>query len=258
MSLSSKDLSSIQRAGQAVHAASEAIAATVHAQAGSMVASVASQPFGVESEQAIVRFKTLARLSQGLTAIEAQLQELYAVAAELANPASDVIVLPALSKSKAISNGTVVDVVAKPAKAARKVVVATAKGATRKPAGALTGNDSVLLNYLQGVLKVGSWTSQTGVVMAKGSGLPLGSVGISLRKILASGAVKAGERGMFQLPATSAKAQAVVKSAPAKKIKTAIASKVRQAVARKVRAVRATKSASAAVAAAPAAETAPV
>ncbi len=254
MSLSSKDLSSIQKAGQAVHAASEAIAATVHAQAGSMVASVASQPFGVESEQAIVRFKTLARLSQGLVTVEAQLQELYAVAAELANPASDVIVLPTLSKRKAISNAAVVDVVAKPAKA--KAVAAAAKGAAPKPAGALTANDSVLLKYLQGALKVGSWTAQTGVVMAAGSGLPLGSVGISLRKILASGAVKAGERGMFQLPATSAKEQPVVKVAPAKKVKAAVAPKVKAAVARKVKAVRAAKPTAAAEV--PAAEAAPV
>jgi hypothetical protein len=70
MSLSKKNLSSIQKAGQAVHSASVAIAATVRSQAESMVSSVASQPFGAESEQSISRFKSLASLSQGLAAVE--------------------------------------------------------------------------------------------------------------------------------------------------------------------------------------------
>jgi hypothetical protein len=55
--------------------------------------------------------------------------------------------------------------------------------------------------------------------MAAGSGLPLGSVGVSLKKILASGAVKAGERGMYQLG--SAVASPEVTIAPAKKAKPA-------------------------------------
>jgi hypothetical protein len=219
MSLSQKNLSSIQKAGQSAHDAAEAILVTVRTQAESMVASMASQPFSAESEQAIVRFKTLSRLSQGLVAIEAQLQELYAVASDLANPASDVIVVKQVKQRKS-SNALAVDVVEKPAKAAK------AKKGGRK-ASALTANDSALLQYLQGVLKAGEWTTQTGSTMAAGSGLPLGSVGISLKKILASGAVKAGARGMYQLGAAIAAPE--VKIAPAKKAKPVVAKKARAA-----------------------------
>ena len=195
MSLSPKNLSSIQKAGQAVHGASEAIAATVRTQAESMVASVASQPFGVESEQSIARFKVLARLSQGLVAVEAQLQELYAMAADLANPASDVIILPTLSKRRAAADAAAVDVVAKPAKAAkpaRKVKKSVRKAVT------LTANDNKLLQFLQGALKAGEVTVLTGATMAKGAGLPAGSVGLSLKRILATGAVKLAGRGAYQ------------------------------------------------------------
>ncbi len=251
MSLSPKNLSLIQKTGQAAHGAAEAIAATVRAQAESMVASVSSQPFGDESEQSIARFKVLARLSQGLVEVEAKLQELYAVASDLANPASDVIIVKAVKQRKS-TNALAIDVVAKPAKV---VKVAKAKKGGRK-AAALTSNDTTLLQYLQSVLKAGEWTAQTGAVMAAGAGLPLGSVGVSLKKILASGAVKAGERGMYQLssaivtpemqgvparktkPTSSKKVKAVtvvasnaqeVKSKPAKKAKTTPAKKVKVA-----------------------------
>jgi hypothetical protein len=121
MSLSPKTLSSVQKAGQAVYGASEAVAETVRAQAASLVALVASQPFGLESEQAMARFKSLSRLSQGLAAVEIQLRDLYAMAAELASPASDVVIaLPAVSKRTA-TNAAAVDVVAKPPKGRKTV-----------------------------------------------------------------------------------------------------------------------------------------
>jgi hypothetical protein len=234
MSLSQKNLSSIQKAGQAAHDAAVAILVTVRTQAESMVASMASQPFSAESEQAIVRFKTLSRLSQGLVAIEAQLQELYAVASDLANPASDVIVVKQIKQRKN-SNALAVDVVEKPAKA---IKAAKAKKGGRI-AATLTANDSTLLQYLQGVLKAGEWTAQTGAIMAAGAGLPLGSVGVSLKKILASGAVKAGERGMYQLG--TAVATPVVKVAPTKKTKPAVAKKTRAAKTAKVEVAAATE-----------------
>jgi hypothetical protein len=223
MSLSPKNLSSVQKAGQAVHDASEAIAATVRTQAESMVASMSTSPFSAESEQAISRFKTLSKLSQGLAAIEAQLQELYVLASDLASPASDVIVLPSISKRKAVTNAAAVDVTAKPPKAAKKAK----KGESQ--AFSLTANDSKLLSFLQGALKGGNATVITGSAMSEGSGLPLGSVGISLRKIVAAGAVNQVGRGTYQLLGSAAAPAEtpVVKSAPAKKVKPAVAKKVK-------------------------------
>lgn len=230
MSLSQKNLSSIQKAGQAVRDASEAIAAAVRTQAEGMVASLASQPFGVETDQGIARFKTLSQLSQGLATVESRLQELYAVATELANPASDVIALPSSYKRRAASNAAAVDVVAKPAKAAKK-----AKPAARK-AAALTANDNKLLAFLQGALKAGGTLSITGHEMAEGSKLPLGSVGLSLSKIMAAGAVKRVGRGSYQLGTVAgATAEATNKSTvakkaqPAKKAKPAAAKKAKAA-----------------------------
>ena len=90
-------------------------------------------------------------------AIEAQLQELYAVASDLTNPASDAIVVKQIKRRKN-SNALTVNVAEKPAKA---IKAAKAKKAIRR-VSTLTANDSTLLHYLQGALKAGDWTAQTG------------------------------------------------------------------------------------------------
>ena len=235
MSLSQKNFSSIQKAGQAVHDSSVVIAAVVRAQAESMVASMANAPFSVESEQLISRFKTLSKLSQGLSAVEVQLQELYAMASDLANPASDVIMLTAITKRKAATNDAAVDVISKPSKPA-KVPKKPKKGGTK--AASLTANDSKLLAYLQGALKAGDAKAITGSALAAGSGLPLGSVGVSLKKIIATGAVNQVGRGTYQLGANASTA-AVLASEPA--VKSAPAKKVKPAVVKKAKAVKSVK-----------------
>ena len=229
MSLSPKNLSSIQKAGQAVHDSSMVIAAVVRTQAESMVASMSTAPFSVESEQLISRFKTLSKLSQGLGAVESQLQELYSIAAELANPASDVILLPSITKRKAATNAAAVDVISKPSKPIKPAkVLKNAKKGGLKAVG-LTVNDKKLLAYLQGALKSGDAKAITGSALAAGSDLPLGSVGVSLKKIIASGAVNQVGRGTYQIGAIAAvrASEPVLKNAPTKKVKPALVKKVK-------------------------------
>jgi hypothetical protein len=219
MSLSKTTLSAIQQAGQALHKATVVVAGAVREQAEHMVATVASQPFQAEGEQAFANFKMLAHLSQELLALEEQLKNLYATASDLASPVMDVVAaLPRLSaraRAAALAENDVAeDAVVKPAsvrsgrRAAKPVVVkATAKTSTKVPAKkavkvvALTANDSKVLDYLKTVLKAGEWAELTGASVAKGAGMPLGSVGISLKKVVAFGAVKKRGRGSYQLAA---------------------------------------------------------
>jgi hypothetical protein len=205
------------------------IAAVVRTQAESMVASMSTAPFSVESEQLISRFKTLSKLSQGLGAVESQLQELYSIAAELANPASDVILLPSITKRKAATNAAAVDVISKPSKPIKPAKVPkNAKKGGLKAVG-LTANDNKLLAYLQGALKSGDAKAITGSALAAGSDLPLGSVGVSLKKIIASGAVNQVGRGTYQIGAIAVvlASEPVLKNAPTKKVKPALAKKVK-------------------------------
>jgi hypothetical protein len=223
MSLSKTTLSAIQQAGQALHKATVVVAGAVREQAEHMVATVASQPFQAEGEQAFANFKMLARLSQELLALEEQLKNLYATASDLASPVMDVVA--ALPRPNArvraaaqAQNDVAEDAVVKPAsvRSAKRVAKpAIVKSSTRKPAKAvtrtadkkssavpaLTGNDSKVLDYLKTVLKPGEWVELTGAAVAKGAAMPLGSVGISIKKVVAFGAVKKRGRGSYQLAA---------------------------------------------------------
>jgi hypothetical protein len=162
----------------------------------------------------------LMRVWYPVAAVEKELQALYSIATELASPTADVIALPMVTKHEA-TNASAVDVVAKPAK------VAKVKRSGRK-AATLTSNDNKLLNYLVGVLKGGDSVVITGSKMAAGSGLPLGSVGVSLKKIIASSAVNQVDRGIYQLGTAldSSVAEPVTKNTLAKKKRQALTKKV--------------------------------
>jgi hypothetical protein len=209
MSLSKASLAAIQQAGQGLHQATVVVSAAVREQAEHMVATVANQPFQAEGEQAFANFKMLARLSQDLQSLEEQLRTLYATASELSSPEMDVVVaLPRGSaRTRAIASGqqdVAEDAVVKPARARRvaapQTIKATKTSKASKPV-TLTANDSKVLDYLKAVLKADSWTILTGAAVAKGADIPLGSIGISLKKVVLAGAVKKTGRGSYQLAA---------------------------------------------------------
>lgn len=218
MSLSKTTLSAIQQAGQALHKATVVVADAVRSQAEHMVATVASQPFQAEGEQAFTNFKMLARLSQDLLSLEEQLKSLYATASDLASPEMDVVAaLPhgstRVRTGVSAADDVAEDVVVKAAPTRRTRVASkgasktatkpVTKAASKKVAKTitLTVNDNKVLQYMKSVLKPGQASALTGVTISKGAGLPLGSVGISVKKVLASGAVKKSGRGTYLIVA---------------------------------------------------------
>lgn len=201
MSLSKSTLSAIQNAGLGLHKATVVVSAAVREQAEHMVATVASQPFQAEGEQAFANFKMLARLSQDLLGIEEQLRQLYNTAAELASPEMDVVATLPRPSAGALGNSKAEDAVIKPA-AARRSKPSPKKAAPSSKAAksvTLTANDVKVLDFMKTVIKVGDWTTLTGAAVSKGADMPLGSVGISMKKVVASGAVKKKGRGSYQL-----------------------------------------------------------
>jgi hypothetical protein len=218
MSLSKTTLSAIQQAGQALHKATVVVADAVRAQAEHMVATVANQPFQAEGEQAFNNFKLLARLSQDLLSLEEQLKTLYGTASDLASPEMDVVAaLPHISSRSRVATAAAEDVaedaVIKPSATRRSKpgskpetktgTKAAARPATKKAAKAvtLTANDNKVLEFMKSALKPGVASALTGVVISKGAGLPLGSVGISVKKVVASGAIKKSGRGSYLIAA---------------------------------------------------------
>ncbi len=206
MSLSQAQLAAIQQAGQALHHATQVISDSVRSQAQNIVALVANQPFKTDSEQAFAQFRMLAQLNQDLQSMELQLRDLYATAETLSNPALDVIGEQRRLTALTAGNTTAEDAVVKPARNKRKTARSAGPSAQADKAsvGAKsanpTPNDTKVLQFLQSALNTESWTALTGATIARGAGLPMGSVGISLNKVLASGAVIKGARGLYRLP----------------------------------------------------------
>ena len=204
MSLSKTTLSAIQQAGQGLHKATVVVSAAVREQAEHMVSTVASQPFQAEGEQAFANFKLLARLSQDLQSLEEQLRALYTTAAELASPEIDVVVtaLPrqsARARSAVATGDMAEDAVIKSAAVRRPPFKAKPQAKAPAKPITLTANDQRVLDYLKTVLKTDAWTKLTGASVAKGADMPLGSVGISLKKVALAGAVKKMGASSYQL-----------------------------------------------------------
>lgn len=212
MSLSRKNVGLIRKSGEAVDAALRAVSESVREQAENMVATLTASTFGADTEQVVARFKKLSNIAQGLSAVQSQLKSIAAVAVELGNPASDLILTKAVGRSKALSDVTVVDVVAKAVKPAKAAKTGRGRGRKPAPAGTLTVNDAKLLTFLQVALKSGAPTAITGEALATGSGLPKGSLGVSMKKLMNMQAVKSAGRGMFQIGAS------VVPSDPASEL----------------------------------------
>lgn len=63
----------------------------------------------------------------------------------------------------------------------------------------LSGNDEKVLAYLKQVLDRRSWKPYTQAVIAQEAGIALGSVGMALRRLLAAGYIREGEKGRFRL-----------------------------------------------------------
>lgn len=123
MSLSISTLSAIQKSGAAAFTADEKLKNAVKEYAERVHAAVAANPYNLGNDALIEDWKTVARLSQTMAGIEAEIKKVFQIAAELTrDDQPSVVQAPAL---------------AAPTRAAKKVVVspkAVTPTATTAPA----------------------------------------------------------------------------------------------------------------------------
>ena len=147
-------------------------------------------------------------MAHDLQSMEEQLKTLYGSAMDLGSP--DVPVLVALSnprqRSPASTNAADIagaeDAVVKPAPQKKPLKAQGARKAASEPAGPMTrmsGNDEAVLTYLKQVLDRRSWKTFTQAAIAEGSGIPRGSVGLAMRRVMAAGMVREGRKGSYRL-----------------------------------------------------------
>lgn len=208
MSISPSTLLALQKAGESLHAARQAFAQEVQSNAGRVVGMVASEPFSAEADRAYAQLRAVARMAHELQSIEEQLKTMYGAAAEMMQPETPVIVaLPGHGRRSRAHQGAesfddAQDVLVKPvphrqspkAKPLRKRMKETASQPQR-----LSSNDEKVLAHLKKVLDRRSWVTLTQGTIAQGAGIPLGSVGLAMRRLVAAEAVRERGKGSYRL-----------------------------------------------------------
>ncbi len=206
MSVTPSTLATIQQAGQSIDVARQSLVAAVNEHAQQVMAAVSEQPFSVDNDKLFATWKTLSRMAQEVNAIEEQFKALYQSAAALVQPETAVLMSLSHSPRHKVSarsldadNAIAQDVQIKQ-RALKKESRRAAPPASRKPgAKTLSANDTQVLSYLQTVLDRRSWTRLTQAGMAAGAGIPLGSIGLALRRLISMGRVLEGAKGRYKL-----------------------------------------------------------
>jgi len=200
MNISTPILSSIQQAGQAAHEAHQALKEAVHGHAERVVAGVASQPFSVENDRSFAALRELAGLAQDLQSIEEQLMKAYSKGQSLAAAESTVLqALPLHSPVKSLRHAplsdTVQDAWVRPAAPAKKRPQRAGSVAPKR----MSANDEKVLSYLKSVLDRKNWQALTQAAIGRGANVPLGSVGLALRRLIALGCIVEGSKGSYRI-----------------------------------------------------------
>ena len=208
MSIAPSTLLALQQAGESLYAARQAFAQEAQLNANRLVGIVASEPFSNEADRAYAQLRSIARMAHELQAQEEQLKTMYGSAAELVSAETPVLVAfsDRSSRSRGRANGTSVqsaeDAVVKPARQ-RKALKSRApvKTATSpaSPPRRVSANDEKVLAYLKTVLDRRSWKAFSHAAVAQGAGIPLGSVGLAIRRVIALGTVREGQKGSYRL-----------------------------------------------------------
>lgn len=215
MSIASQTLSKLQLAGSAVHDAVEALQRELEAHSQALMVQVATQPFGQEADGAYQQLRQVARLVHELNSLEQQIRSIYLDAAQKVQ--AEVPVLPALPSSKArkvIKGGSGMPVEDQIEDATEVLTTLSEKS---KPCGTRQRSSAEATKIkhkaakapklkntdrLHQTLKklLGKNARAVGhAELASSSGLPRGSIGASIKKLIETQRLIEDAEGRFKL-----------------------------------------------------------
>ena len=202
MSLNKELLASLQKAGAAVFDADAQLKLAVKSYGERVQAAVATNPFHLGNDTLFENWKMVARLSQTVAAMEADLKNVYQMAGALSDvePALPEL-MPALSAPAPEAGAeAALPQVPDSSLAATDVKIKRKKKAPAAKRGPiLPGNAEKLLKHLRYVLKTKGFAPVNQTAVAKATGIPLGSMTAALKRLVASGRLQANDAGQFQL-----------------------------------------------------------
>jgi hypothetical protein len=205
MSLPKQTLAALQSAGAAIFQADLELKSAVQTFGDQVKAAMTSNPFETRNDGLFEEWKTVARLSQAVAQIEAEFKKIYEVASGLTvNATLPLPKMPTLAAP--LSVGTeglelvkdiqATDAVIKKPRLAK--VKPSTKGAASKP---LTGNTAKLYVHLLDILSPNDFVKINRSTIAIEVGIPKGSIGASIAKLLETGHLVANASGAYKLSA---------------------------------------------------------
>ncbi len=203
MSITPHTLSAIQKAGEAIDFSRQALVDAVTEHAQRVMGAIKHNPTNPDNSKLLEDYKALTELAREVEVAERQFRAIYFSAEKMLLP--EVQVLPALGHQTVnavnvphVSEQQVQDVVAKPTRMTRKKPKA-AKTTGAKVSFKLSKNDQKVFDFLSGQMKPGSWTRLTLQSIAAGAGIPNGSSGAAMSRLLKAKLVKTDGKGQYQL-----------------------------------------------------------
>ena len=211
MPLPTQTLAAIQAAGAAVYAADAALKEAVQSYADQVKLAMTENPFDMGNDSLFEDWKTVARLSRAVGQVEAEFPKIYGAASDLsAGAIPAVLTMPSLTAPQAMANSDLAmvqevdatDAVVKkaPKKIKRK---AKAKPAVRKKT--LSGNSAKVLTRLLQILNPDHFLKINLSAIGAEIGLPKGSIGASITKLIDTGHLISGGLGEYKLRTPTAK-----------------------------------------------------
>lgn len=204
MSLNKELLAALQKAGAAVFDADAQLKLAVKSYGERVQAAVGSNPFHLGNDTLFENWKMVARLSKTVAVMEEDLNNVYQMASALSDVEPSLpelvtaLAAPAPDAAAEMASSPTQDssLAATDVKIKRKKRAAAAKPA---PASPLPSNADKLLKHLKYVLKTKGFAPVNQTAVAKATGIPLGSMTASLKRLVAAGRLQANDAGQFKL-----------------------------------------------------------
>ena len=211
MPLPAQTLAAIQTAGAAVYAADAALKEAVQSYADEVKLAMSEDPFNMGNDGLFEDWKTVARLSRAVGQVEAEFQKIYRAASDLsAGAIPAVLTMPSLSAPQAMANSDMaivqeVDATDAVIKKTPKKIKTKSKAKPAAHKKKLSGNSAKVLTRLLEILNPNDFLKINLSAIGAEIGLPKGSIGASITKLVDTGHLISGGVGEYKLGTPGAK-----------------------------------------------------
>lgn len=207
MPLPSTTLAAIQTAGAAIFAADAALKTSAQDYADQVKLAMLQNPFDLGNDTLFEDWKTVARLAQAVTQIEAEFRKIYDAASDLSTgSAAGFATMPTLASPQGVASGeleVVKEIQATDAVVKKSPAMLRRARADQTAHPDLRGNALKLLARLVQILNTTDFARIDRRQVVTEVGLPRGSVGAAIVKLVQSGYLVQGPSGTFKLTARS-------------------------------------------------------